>query len=265
MRAHFVRGGEPKEIMDIGRYRSDGNPEDLFERMHREAEKSPNFESVTPIRRESKEPSFIIVSKFEKTVTRNPVVGGSIRTIRTKEQWTIYLTRDQGVVMFDDLTDDEYEDLSYKEFLRLTRCQAGVKEAQNFERGIDPKQSMGVGLRNKYGQFYDLFVLCHNLAMNSENFPWVGEIVNNGKDAPFFNIESVFFYTTEEDNEKIPEQFVINLYPDELTCYNVITKEENSFRSDKKFIQLTNCWDEPDEGWERWNYESKISIRRTEF
>jgi len=250
MRAQFIRGGDPSEVMDIGRYRSEGRLEDIFKKMHEEAKKSPNFESVTHIREGGAEPSFKIVSKFEKTVKKTFPAGEF--TIRDKEQWTLYLTKDRGITMFDDLKDDEYEELTFEEFLKITRCRE-MKEAQNFERGKDPKQSMDIGMESKYGKMYELFVICHNLSTNSENFPYVSEIVSNpGKD-PFFNIESVFYYTDDDDN-KIPEQFVITLHPDSIECFNVITKDEENFRTEQKFIKLTTCFDEDDNGG--WQYES---------
>jgi len=123
-----------------------------------------------------------------------------------------------------------------------------LKESLDFERGKDPKESMDIGMEQKYGKMYELFVICHNLSTNSENFPYVSEIVRDKDGDPFFNIESVFYYTDDDDN-KIPEQFVITLHPDSIECFNVITKDEENFRTEQKFLKLTTCWDEPDQGW----------------
>ena len=107
MRAHFVRGGDPKETMDIGTYRSDAPKRNIFLKMHEKASKSDMFEIVTYIREEGKEPSFKIRSK-KITKEGDP------------QEFTIYLTQDEGIILFDDNTDEEYPDISLKEFVNIT-------------------------------------------------------------------------------------------------------------------------------------------------
>ncbi len=116
-----------------------------------------------------------------------------------------------------------------------------IFEELDFQRGIDPKKSMDIGLEHKYGRMYNLFVICHNLALNSEAFEEVSDIVLEEKD-PYFNIESLFYYTDEEDN-KIPEQFVVTLFADELLIYNVITKDEDYVKSPRRFMEVTSAYE----------------------
>ena len=125
-----------------------------------------------------------------------------------------------------------------------------VRENINFERGKSSTSAMDIGLKHKYGKFYDLFIICHNLSTNSENFTYVSDIVFDESQQPYFNIESVFFYTDQDDN-KMPEGFVITLWPDEILCLNTITKDEDTIKTEEKFIKITTCWDEPDDGG--WN------------
>lgn len=115
-----------------------------------------------------------------------------------------------------------------------------VFEKLDFERGIDPKKSMDIGMEHKYGRIFNLFVICHNLATNSEAFEWVSEIVLDRN--PYFNIESLFYYTDEEEN-KIPEQFVVTLFHDSLLIENVITKDEFNTKSVKRFIEITSAYE----------------------
>ena len=116
-----------------------------------------------------------------------------------------------------------------------------IYEKLGFERGIDPKKSMDIGLEHKFGRMFNLFVICHNLSMNSEAFEWVSEIVLD-KNNPYFNIESLFYYTDEEEN-KIPEQFVVTLFRDSLLIVNIITKEEYNIKSIKRFMEITSAYE----------------------
>ena len=145
---NFERGADPKEMMDIGRDRSDAPDEQIFLRMHEEASKSPNFQHVSEIDWKNKEPMFTIKSKKTATVKRtfrDYHDGFREEYVNEFELFTIYLTKDQGITLFNDLTDVEYEDLTFKEFLKITECRA-IKESVNFERGIDPKDSMNIGI-----------------------------------------------------------------------------------------------------------------------
>lgn len=245
--ANFERGLNPKEMMDIGRDRSDAPDEQIFLRMHEEASKSPNFQYVTDINWKNKEPVFTIKSKKIITVKRtfrDYQDGFREGYVNEPELFTIYLTKDQGVTMFNDLTNDEYENLTFKEFLKITNCRS-IKESLNFERGKDVKKSMDIGLQYKYGRMYNLFTICHNLSMNSDSFEWVSDIVWNPDDAdhPYFNIDS-FYYYTDEDENNITEKFVVRLFPNYLEIYNVITEEEEEVRSVRKFIEITSAYEE---------------------
>lgn len=245
--ANFERGLNPKEMMDIGRDRSDAPDEQIFLRMHEEASKSPNFQYVTDINWKNKEPVFTIKSKKIITVKRtfrDYQDGFREGYVNEPELFTIYLTKDQGVTMFNDLTNDEYENLTFKEFLKITNCRS-IKESLNFERGKDVKKSMDIGLQHKYGRMYNLFTICHNLSMNSDSFEWVSDIVWNPDDAdhPYFNIDS-FYYYTDEDENNITEKFVVRLFPNYLEIYNVITEEEEEVRSVRKFIEITSAYEE---------------------
>jgi len=126
MRAQFIRGEEPKETMDIGRYRTDAPKKDLFLKMHAEASKSDMFGMVTPIRDEGKEPSFKIKSRKKVKVTRSQkdYEDDSFHnyTSNEPEEFTIYLTKDEGIIIFSDNTDQEYPDITFKEFLNITGC-----------------------------------------------------------------------------------------------------------------------------------------------
>jgi hypothetical protein len=116
-----------------------------------------------------------------------------------------------------------------------------IYEKLGFERGMDPKKSMNIGLEQKYGRMYNLFVICHNLAMNSEAFEWVSDIVLK-EEKPYFNIESLFYYTDEENN-KIPERFIITLFEESLFIVNEITKEEYNIKSAKRFMEITSAYE----------------------
>lgn len=118
-----------------------------------------------------------------------------------------------------------------------------VNESIDFQRGIDPKKSMDIGMEHKYGRMYNLFIICHNLSLSSDAFEEVSDIIQEeGKD-PYFVIESLFYYT-DEDNAKIPEQFVITLYPDELLVYNAITKDEDYIKSARRFMEITSAYED---------------------
>ncbi len=126
MRAQFIRGEDPKETMDIGKYRTDAPKKDLFTKMHAEASKSDMFEIVTPIRDEGKEPSFKIKSKKKSktTKTMSDQQGTSFykHSYIRPEEFTIYLTKDEGIILFNDNSDEEYPDISLKEFIKITSC-----------------------------------------------------------------------------------------------------------------------------------------------
>ena len=81
--------------------------------------------------------------------------------------------------------------------------------------------------------------------MNSDSFEWVSDIVWNPDDAdhPYFNIDS-FYYYTDEDENNITEKFVVRLFPNYLEIYNVITEEEEEVRSVRKFIEITSAYEE---------------------
>ena len=120
-----------------------------------------------------------------------------------------------------------------------------IYEKLDFQRGLDPKKSLDVGLEHKYGRMYNLFIICHNLSLNSDAFEWVSDIAWSPDDAnyPYFNIESLFYYT-DQDGGKIPEQFVVRLYPDGLEIYNAITTEEDDVRSVRKFMEITSAYED---------------------
>jgi len=118
-----------------------------------------------------------------------------------------------------------------------------IFEKLDFQRGMDPKKSLDVGMEHKYGRMYNLFIICHNLSMNSEAFEWVSDIVQEGDQNPYFNIESLFYYT-DEDNAKISEKFVVTLYEDCLLLLNVITKDEDEVKSVRRFIEVTSAYEE---------------------
>lgn len=110
MRAQFIRGGDPKETMDIGAYRTDAPNKDIFKRMHDEASKSKQFTVVTPIRWEAAEPSFKITSR---EIAKKDGV---------EEVFTIYLTETEGIILFKDSNDEEFADINFKEFLNITKA-----------------------------------------------------------------------------------------------------------------------------------------------
>ena len=240
---NFERGRDPKDAMGIGK--SHEYPYYYtFLKIHKMAEESKNFLDVSPIYDDEKNPYFTIISK----ISRKGEDGNESFEITLKKNYIECI----------DMRDNSTEEISDEnKFAKATKCFGEdklVTEVANFERGADPKKTMDVGLAHKYGKYYDLFVICHNLSTNSENFTYVSDIIFYKDHQPYFNIESVFFYTDEKDN-KISEQFVITLWPEEILCLNVVTKDEDEFKTEKKFMKLTTCWDEPEEGWDRY-YES---------
>jgi hypothetical protein len=119
-------------------------------------------------------------------------------------------------------------------------------ESVSFERGKDAKSAMGVGMSDKYPA-YDLFIACHKLALSSENFSEVTDIIAEDS-MLFFVIESKYF-TRDRNNDRLYEEFVIRLYPEEtgLECYDVTNEGINYIGSKKKFMQVTKCSDPDDD------------------
>lgn len=126
-----------------------------------------------------------------------------------------------------------------------------IDESYNFQRGKDPKETMGVGLEaemeEKYGKLWKVFKRCNDLSHISENFEWVSEIQFNEKD-PYFNIESYFYYTDDE-GAKYPLSFVAILYPDEIYVKEVIGKAASGIRTVRQFVDFTEAFTY-DEQWE---------------
>ena len=111
---NFERGLEPKDSIDIGAYRTDAPKRNLFKRMHQLAEMCPIFKEVTEIDWDKPEPKFIIFST--KTHKKTPSIY--------KETYTLYLTKEEelGIILFDDIEDSEYENISLDEFKKITSC-----------------------------------------------------------------------------------------------------------------------------------------------
>jgi hypothetical protein len=114
MRAQFIRGEDPKETMDIGNYRSNAPKRNIFKKMHQLAEACPLFKEVTEIDWDKKEPSFRIFST--KTHKKTPSIY--------KEEFTLYLTEEEEawIILFDDIDDNKYTDITLEEFKKITSC-----------------------------------------------------------------------------------------------------------------------------------------------
>ncbi|HPI82808.1 MAG TPA: hypothetical protein PK122_06280, partial [Candidatus Paceibacterota bacterium] len=127
-----------------------------------------------------------------------------------------------------------------------------VKENIEFQRGNDPQKAMGIGLESqmeeKYGKKWKIFKRCNDLAHISENFQWVSEIQFNEKD-PYFNIESYFYYTDEE-NAKYNLQYVVILYPEEIYAKEIVNKDDTSITSVNDFVEFTEAFEPDDRGWQ---------------
>jgi hypothetical protein len=83
-----------------------------------------------------------------------------------------------NVFFFESLKENvgrnnDVESYPWDEYLDKFMKASKVYERMDFERGIDPKKSMDIGLEHKFGRMFNLFVICHNLAMNYETFAWV--------------------------------------------------------------------------------------------
>ena len=119
-----------------------------------------------------------------------------------------------------------------------------IFEELDFQRGLDPKEAMDIGLQSKYGKMYNLFIVCHNLSVKSDSFAWVSDIAIDEDGDPYFNIESLFYYTDEKNIAKIPEEFIVSLCQDYLFVENKTLKDEYNVKSVRRFIELTKGYDE---------------------
>jgi signal recognition particle subunit SEC65 len=110
---NFERGLDPKDSIDIGSYRTDAPKINLFKKMHQLAKMCPIFKDVSEIDWDKPEPKFIIFST--KTHKKTPTF---------KETYTLYFTNveELGIILFDDIEDSEYENISLDEFKKITSC-----------------------------------------------------------------------------------------------------------------------------------------------
>ena len=163
----FERGKDPKRALAVGKY---SNPKVvLFEEIHEYCENEgwPGFEKTTPIEWEWEEPTFQAISIPDKGLKWSKV-----------KTYTLYLT-ENAVKCFVEYTDkdgtpdqDEYTVESFKHWIRILETNhtkrlipvtdtsgsmtkigpsygygsfKHIPESVNFERGQDPKTSMGLG------------------------------------------------------------------------------------------------------------------------
>jgi hypothetical protein len=177
----------------------------------------------------------------------------SAQEIPTEElMWDILEENGLDLIYFDSIWEDnqmwhvwrimidpEY-DKNFKEAASM------INESINFERGKDPKDSMKIGLdaqmEQKYGKKWKIFKRCNDISRVSYNFNWVSDIQLNEKD-PYFNIESEFYYT-DEDNNRYPLNYVIILYPDGIHAKEVIGENEEDIRSVNDFVEFTEAFEE---------------------
>lgn len=242
----FERGKDPKETMKIGSARGG---EALFNLIFEEAKKSPRVfvypQKPTIVGRldhyafrklpEKKE-------KYFKIVLREHV------SIWARKEVFVILT-EAGDVWYYDTEFEEYHPIkNLKDFYKYFN-KTELTESLDFERGKDPKTSIGVGIESqmeKKFKLWKVFKRCNDLSHISENFEWVSEIQFDDPN-PYFNIRSYFYYTDEEDN-KYPLNYVIRLFDDYIYCKEVIAENEEEVRTVKGFVEFTEAFEE-DEQW----------------
>lgn len=127
-----------------------------------------------------------------------------------------------------------------------------------FIRGEEPIKSMGIGNEHIYGSHYKLFMELYTMSTNSENFEHVSEIVwkpegpLDEKDVPYFNIESKFHKTSYSPGRnvgdkliphKTAEQYVVFLYKNHISLFDVLNNEELVMRNKEDFDKITRCFD----------------------
>ena len=127
-----------------------------------------------------------------------------------------------------------------------------INESINFERGLDPKDAMGIGMESKYPG-WKLFHLLHQESKESENFNYVTSIdytfnVGASDDAqiePSFSIESKFIYSKNIDNDHItPKMYHLYLTKKEGVILNDDnTCDEKRILDLKMFNKVTWCYD----------------------
>lgn len=148
---NFQRGRNPKRSMTIGH--SKIYPEKvLFEEIHEYIENDgwPGWEEVTPIEWNWKEPTFKATAK-----------RGSGLKKGSEKIYTFYLTEKEGVVLFieyyiEDVGEDQSEFYieNFSHWIKILESEhtrhmefnhGPAFESVNFQRGQDPKSSMGIG------------------------------------------------------------------------------------------------------------------------
>jgi len=161
------------------------------------------------------------------------------RYLPTMKEMGLYLTNKPDIeetIIHDDSILDGHDHM--------------VLESVNFQRGKDPREAMSVGLdaemESKYGKYWKIFKRCNDLSHISPNFSWVSEIQHEKNYPPYFNIESEFYYT-DQDDFKIPVQFVITLTQHYILCEDVVSKQEDTARSVKKFVEFTEAFEDTED------------------
>jgi hypothetical protein len=115
---NFERGLEPKVSMGVGLEAKFPKLKE-FLKIHKSAKNSDCFSEVSDIDYDLAEPKFIIVSK-KKT--------GANKKGYEFEEFTFYLTREDGIVGFADHIDKEYEVIDLAHFQIITKCYDKVSE-----------------------------------------------------------------------------------------------------------------------------------------
>ena len=123
---NFQRGLDPKDAMKTGM--TNEYPQwNLFHLLYQEASNSENFIYVTPINYEANqsfrqifhhketwvEPSFSIESKFIHSMGTSG---------RINDKYSLYLTKNEGIILSDDNTGDVKEIIDLKMFDKVTKC-----------------------------------------------------------------------------------------------------------------------------------------------
>ena len=254
----FERGKDPKEIMKIGSARGG---EVLFNLIFEEAKKSPRV-FVYP-----QKPT--IVGKFdhwkigpiaEKKEKYFKIVLKEHVSLWARKEVYVILTESGNVWYFDTEFKEYHPIKNIKDFYKYFN-KTELTESLEFERGKDPKTSIGVGMESqmeKKFKLWKVFKRCNDLSHISENFEWVSEIQFDDPN-PYFNIESYFYYTDEDDN-KYPLNYVIQLFEDHIYCKEVIAKNEDEVRTVRGFVNFTEAFND-DEEWqgvfESFDFERK--------
>lgn len=137
---NFERKDSYTDHLNIGKYSSDLPTEILFKFMYEEAKKCEFFTKVSDIDYKNKEPMFRI-----ETVYKAPNIN--LSSGYDYKEYCLYLTKDEGILCFNEWNNEEYELKNLKEFKEHTNCKTknDIRESLNFERNSKPLKKISIG------------------------------------------------------------------------------------------------------------------------